>query len=150
MTQINGITYRKHIKGDFEQIAEIEALVFSSPWSQKAVEEFTENSYSGILVAELNKKVLGYITYSSIIDEIQIANVATHPDFRRMHIAQNLLELLIDKAKINNTLSITLEVRESNIKAISLYDKCNFKVIGKRKNYYSNPKENALIMTYTF
>ena len=136
-------------KNELWAIAEIENLSINPPWSYKAICDFSEYDTNRIITAKVNGVVAGYITYSVIIDEVQIANVAVHPDFRRKGIAEKLLRFLIDEAKESNMFVITLEVRNSNIPAIKLYEKCVFSNVGVRKNYYKNPVEDAILMNLT-
>ena len=143
------IIITNHIVDDLEAIAEIEALSINPPWSYKALCNFTRYDTNKILVAKKDNRVVGYITYSIVLDEVQIANVATHPDFRRMGIAQKLLTYLYEEAKAGGMSLITLEVRHSNEPAIKLYQKCGFAVVGRRKNYYKNPTEDAILMNLT-
>ena len=93
-----------------------------------------------------NYEVYGYITYSVVLDEVQIANVAVHPDQRRRGIAENLLKSLYASSKASGMSVITLEVRESNKPAICLYKKCGYKEVGRRKKYYKSPDEDAILM----
>ena len=136
-------------KNELSAIAEIENLSINPPWSYKAICDFSEYETNRIITAKVDGVVAGYITYSVIIDEVQIANVAVHPDFRRKGIAEKLLRFLIDVAKESNMFVITLEVRNSNIPAIKLYEKCDFSNVGVRKNYYKNPTEDAILMNLT-
>ena len=82
-----------------------------------------------------------------MLDEGYITNVAVSPDFRRQGIARALIEALLAKARENGLAFVTLEVRESNAPAIALYTGAGFEPVGKRKNFYSNPTENAVLMT---
>ncbi|MBE6681496.1 MAG: ribosomal-protein-alanine N-acetyltransferase [Ruminococcaceae bacterium] len=140
---------RQHKKEDLGAIAEIEKLSINPPWSYSAVCSFSECETSRILVAECDGIVAGYITYSVVLDEVQIANVAVHPEYRRKGIAEKLLTTLSESAKLDNMFIITLEVRQSNEPAINLYTKCGYTEVGKRKNYYKNPAEDAILMNLT-
>lgn len=141
---------RSYIESDLEQIAAIEKECFSQPWSTKALKEFTDSAFSKILVFEYNGKVAGYITYTHIFEEIQIANVAVSPQFRRKGVATSLIGKLIEDGAESNSEIITLEVRQSNFSAINLYSNNGFEKVGVRKNYYSYPTEDAILMNYTF
>ena len=134
-----------YTKDDLKAIAEIESVSINPPWSYTAICDFTEYDTNKILVAKLDNTVVGYITYSAIIDEVQIANVATHPDFRKQGIGRKMLTALQDMAKKENMAVITLEVRQSNTPAIMLYEKCGYEQVGRRKNYYKNPTEDAIL-----
>lgn len=143
---IDGIEFRFHKENDIVQIARLESVIFSTPWSEKALYEFASYDTNRILVASQKEIIVGYITYSSIIDEVQIANIAVHPDYRKRGIGQKLLGVLLACARDVNASVITLEVRESNVPAVSLYKKCGYETVGTRKNYYTNPTENAILM----
>ena len=128
------------------QVAELEKICFSDPWSEKSVASELTNPLSLWLVAVEDDRVAGYVGSQSVMGESDIMNVAVHPDFRRQGVAEKLvLELVAALAK-NDNHCLTLEVRASNAPAISLYEKLGFAQIGLRKNYYRNPKEDALIL----
>ena len=131
---------------DLKAVAEIEKVSINPPWSFKAICDFSECDTSRILVAKLDNTVVGYITYSVVLDEVQIANVATHPDFRRMGIGRKLLCQLYNDSIKNKMSVITLEVRQTNEPAIMLYKKSGYIEVGRRKNYYKNPTEDSLLM----
>ena len=127
-------------------LAEIERACFHAPWSENALRE--ELGKGLFLVAEdENQTVCGYVGCQTVLDEGYITNVAVSPDFRRQGIARALIEALLAKARENGLAFVTLEVRESNAPAIALYTGAGFAPVGKRKNFYSNPTENAVLMT---
>lgn len=141
------IQYRQFIPADLEKIAAIEAISISEPWSLQALIDFSNQETSRILVASYgNSMVVGYITYSVVLDEVQIANIAVSPDFRRHGIAEKMLKTLYANAMASKKQIVTLEVRESNEAAISLYKKCKYMAVGRRKNFYKNPTEDAILM----
>ena len=128
------------------QVAELEKICFSDPWSENSITYELTNPLSLWLVAVEGDKVAGYVGSQSVMGESDMMNVAVHPDFRRQGVAEKLvLELVAALAK-NDNHCLTLEVRASNVSAISLYEKLGFAQIGLRKNYYRNPKEDALIL----
>lgn len=133
-----------------ESIACAEKICFSEPWSLQAVKDFLSYDYNGAIVALANGEFAGYITYTEICGEIQIANVATLPGYRRMGIASELLKKLLQMAENNNDSTVTLEVRASNIGAIALYNRAGFEKIGERKGFYRNPADDAVLMNYAF
>lgn len=143
---ITNTSYRFYIKDDLDDIAKLELMCINPPWSYKALCEFAATDTSRILVASYNYEVYGYITYSEVLDEVQIANIAVHPEQRRRGIAENLLKVLYANSVKNAMSVITLEVRESNMPAIALYQKCGYKEVGRRKNYYKSPNEDAILM----
>ena len=127
-------------------IAELEALCFSDPWSEKSIAYELHNPLSLWLVAEMDGRVAGYIGSQTVPPESDVMNVAVHPDFRRQGIAEDLVNgLWAQLVQAGNT-SLTLEVRASNAPAIALYEKLGFVQVGRRPNYYRNPREDALIL----
>ncbi|MCR5484915.1 MAG: ribosomal protein S18-alanine N-acetyltransferase [Clostridiales bacterium] len=132
------------------EIAEIEKICFSDPWSYETLAAETKNDNAHFLTAFDGKKVLGYIGVGEVCGECYISNVAVLPEYRRKGIGRALISAAEDGAEKRGCDFITLEVRESNMSAISLYLKAGFRAVGIRKDYYSHPTENALIMTKYF
>ena len=128
------------------QIAELEKICFSDPWSANSIASELENTLAHWLVALEGETVAGYIGSQTVMGETDMMNVAVHPDFRRKGIAEALVNTLVDNLKQMGSHCLTLEVRASNTPAISLYEKLGFSEIGRRKNYYRNPREDALIL----
>lgn len=128
------------------QIAELEKICFFDPWSERSIASELENQLAFWLVAMEDDHVAGYIGSQTVIDETDMMNVAVHPDFRRRGIAEMLVNTLVKHLKDMGSRCLTLEVRTSNAAAIALYEKLGFQEIGRRKNYYRNPKEDALIL----
>ncbi|MBQ8409533.1 MAG: ribosomal protein S18-alanine N-acetyltransferase [Clostridia bacterium] len=129
-----------------EGVAELEKLCFSQPWSRKSLELLTNEGIGVGMVCRKDGIVCAYGGMLVAVDEGQITNIATHPDFRRMGYGRAVVEALIRYAKNNRLDSISLEVRESNRAAIALYSALGFKVEGKRKDFYTKPTEAALVM----
>ena len=128
------------------QIAQLEKICFSDPWSENSIASELENKLAFWLVAVEGETVAGYIGSQTVVGETDMMNVAVHPDFRRRGIAEALISTLIDNLKQMESHCLTLEVRASNGPAIALYEKLGFSEIGRRKNYYRNPREDALIL----
>ena len=128
------------------QIAQLEKICFSDPWSERSVASELENKLSCWLVAMEGEQVAGYIGSQTVCGETDMMNVAVHPDHRRKGIAETLILTLIAQLKAMESRCLTLEVRASNAPAIALYEKLGFSEIGRRKNYYRNPREDALIL----
>ena len=128
------------------QVAALEKICFADPWSEMSIASELQNLWSYWLVALEGDRVIGYVGSQSSIDEADIMNVAVHPDFRRQGIAEALINRLVADLKERDIHALLLEVRVSNTPAITLYEKLGFSQVGRRKNYYHNPKEDALIL----
>ena len=128
------------------QIAELEKLCFSDPWSEKSVASELNNRLSLWLVALDGDTVAGYVGSQSVLDQADMMNIAVHPDYRRQGIGRDLVLALSDALKEKGIRGLMLEVRASNAPAIALYEQLGFIQVGLRHNYYRNPKENALIL----
>lgn len=134
-----------------DTIARLEQECFSMPWSRDMLAEELYNDCAAYLVAEDEEEhVLGYAGLQVILDEGYITNVAVWPEYRREHIASRILDVFFNFARAHDLRFITLEVRPGNTAAIALYQKLGFAEMGRRKNYYQKPKEDALIMTKFF
>ena len=135
---------------DIAEIAEIEKECFSTPWSEDALRSELSNDGAFFLKAVTDGEISGYIGMHTVLDECYIANIAVKNNFRRRGIGEAIL-YSAEKAALDKGCSfISLEVRVSNTPAIKLYEKRGYISQGQRKNFYSNPTENALIMTKTF
>ena len=136
---------REHIA----EIAKLEKICFSEPWSEEVLlDSFMKGTK--FFVCLTDRKVAGYVGISCVLDEGYITNIAVFPEYRKKGIATMLLERIFSLAKDEGLSFVSLEVRESNFPAISLYEKLGFKTEGRRPNFYSNPTEAALIMTKRF
>lgn len=133
---------------DVKDIANIENNSFSTPWSEKAIRE-SMDAGTIFYVACLNDKIVGYMGLSKIVGEGYVTNIAVLPEYRRLGIGEKILGYVIDNTKAELEF-ISLEVRVSNIAAISLYEKFGFERVGLRKRFYTNPQEDAIIMTKYF
>lgn len=122
---------------------------FDDFWTYSIFEKELENPNSKYFVALINEEIVGFAGIWKVLDETHITNIVTKISKRHIGIASKLLEKLIETAKFEKSALLTLEVNETNINAIKLYEKYNFKKIGLRKNYYGQNK-NALIMTLYF
>lgn len=134
-----------------DQVAELERICFPDPWSRNMLAEELDNALSAFLVAlDDQDHVVGYAGVQVILDEGYITNVAVRPECRRQGIAGKLLQVFLDFAQGNHLAFLTLEVRASNYDAIALYGSRGFRSVGRRKNYYEHPREDAIIMTKEF
>lgn len=134
--------------GDVPAVAELEAQIFSQPWSAQGFLDALALPDTVFLVAEEEHRILGYIGMYLSIDEGEITNVAVTPDARRRGVGQELLLQIKREAKQRAVGRLVLEVRTSNEGAIALYEKNGFSVAGVRKGFYEHPKEDAYIMIY--
>ena len=128
------------------QVAGLEKLCFSDPWSENSIASELCNSLSMWLVAETDGIVVGYVGSQTVMDETDMMNIAVHPECRRQGVAAALVNALIASLKDAGSHSLTLEVRASNAPARARYDMLGFQQVGLRRNYYHNPKEDALIL----
>ena len=137
------------MNGDhLDEVAELERVCFPDPWSRNMLKEELENDLAAFLVAlDGQGAVAGYAGLQVVLNEGYILNVAVRPDCRRQGVAGQLLQVFLDFAKGNQLAFLTLEVRASNYPAIALYGSRGFRGVGRRKNYYEHPKEDAVIMT---
>ncbi len=130
-------------------IAKLEKECFSQPWSETALSDELKNENSHLLVAEADE-IIGYIGAQEICGEAYITNVAVFEKFRKCGAGRALIKAACDGAKERNCEFISLEVRESNIPAMTLYESEGFEKAGVRKNFYSSPTENGIIYTKYF
>ena len=129
------------------QVAELEKICFgSAAWSENSIASELKNQLSLWLVALDGETVAGYVGSQTVMDESDMMNVAVHPDCRRQGIAEKLVNALADALREKESRCLTLEVRASNEPAKKLYEKLGFVSVGLRKNYYRNPREDALIL----
>ena len=132
------------------QVAELEKLCFSDPWSEKSVASELDNKLAWWLVATDGDRVAGYVGSQTVCGETDMMNIAVHPDYRRRGLAEALVNALVEDLKKQESHCLTLEVRASNEAAQKLYEKLGFAQVGLRKNYYRNPREDALILRKLF
>ena len=132
-----------------DRLEQLERMCFSRPWSKKMLAEELDNQCAAFLVAlePETDKVIGYAGLLVAADEGYITNVAVDPSHRRQGVAAQLLQVFDNFAKGNRLAFLTLEVRPSNAAAIALYRGFGFREVGRRRNYYDLPKEDALILT---
>lgn len=134
-----------------DEIAELERICFPDPWSRNMLAEELDNALSAFLVAlDDAGRVAGYAGLQVVLDEGTITNIAVRPEYRRQGVAHQLLDVFMNFARGNRLAFLTLEVRSSNYGAIALYGELGFRSVGRRKNYYEHPREDAIIMTKEF
>ena len=131
-------------------VAALERLCFTTPWNEAMLEEELYNDTASFIVAQrADGEVLGYAGLHVILDEGYIDNVAVRPEYRRQGVADRLLDVFCRFGQARLAF-LTLEVRPSNTAAVALYEKHGFREAGRRKNYYENPTEDALLLTKEF
>ena len=130
------------------QIAGLEEQCFSSSWTEEQLRsQLKDDRHEFIAAVRGDGTVLAYVGMMYILDEGYISNVAVSPEYRRQGIADRVIESLVDICCSLKLSFVTLEVRAGNKAAISLYSKQGFLPVGRRKNYYDLPKEDAILMT---
>ena len=146
---IKDIIVRKMLPADLKEVLAIEKVSFPTPWSENM---FLEELYYHLcyaLVAELDGEIAGYISFLIILDEIHLRNIAVRCDLKRRRIASRLIDKMFKISSEKGANWCTLEVRKSNYAAIRMYKKFGFVINGVRPLYYSDTREDALIMQAT-
>ncbi len=137
-------------RGHLAEIAKLERICFVTPWTESMLEEELYNPAACFIVAEgEDGSVLGYAGVHVVLDEGYIDNVAVQEGCRHLGVADAMVNLFCRFGE-EKLAFLTLEVRQSNLAAIHLYEKHGFSEVGRRKNYYKLPDEDAILMTRTF
>jgi ribosomal-protein-alanine N-acetyltransferase len=129
-----------------DEVYNIECQAFKTPWSKSQFEEEINSKFAKYFCLKIDGKIVGYIGIWQVLDEGHITNVAVLKNYRKNGFGKKLIDKLIEYAKENKLIFLTLEVRITNIPAINLYEKCGFVKVGIRKNYYENSTD-AILMT---
>ena len=140
---------RRMEEPDLAIVCEIEDLSFPNPWKESIFRGEIHNepiSFPFVIVHRFQNRIIGYIVFWHVSEEVHINNIAIHPDFRRQGIAESVLRNVLDQLQKKGASFVTLEVRPSNAAAISLYEKLEFRPLCVRKDYYRTPREDALIL----
>ena len=138
------VSIRAATEQDAAEIARIELVSFKTPWSEEMILSEMREPLSSFFVVVFQQKIIGYYGFLHILDELHILNVAVDPDLRQKGVGKKLIEHLVEQARALSARAVTLEVRESNLPAIRLYESFGFACAGVRPHYYTD-KENALI-----
>lgn len=142
---------RAMLPADIDGVLQVEQACFTLPWSRAAFEaEVTDNTLADYLIMETAGKIIGYAGMWLILDEAHVTNIAVLAAYRRRGLGEKLVRALIEQAKQRGAVSMTLEVRVSNMAAQTLYRKLGFEKKGIRRQYYSDTREDALIMWADF
>jgi [ribosomal protein S18]-alanine N-acetyltransferase len=131
---------------DVKEVARIEELSFSDPWSETSFASTINSPYAYAIAAKREESVIGYLVGYVQKEYFQIANIAVSPHFRRRGIGRELLFKALEEATRRGCTYAFLEVRPSNVDAIRLYEEMGFQAIGRRHGYYRTPPEDALVM----
>ncbi len=142
----NNIVIRPMTKDDVDDVYKVEEDCFVDPWSKESIRKELKNDLARYLVAEIDGEIVGYVGVWFVVDEGHITNVAVHSNYRGKKIGDKLVKEMVELCRQSNIVAMTLEVRVSNIVAQNLYKKYGFKMGGIRKEYYSDNKEDAIIM----
>jgi ribosomal-protein-alanine N-acetyltransferase len=131
---------------DLDQVARLEKLSFSDPWSKRSFEDELTNRFSIPLVVKSGTRIVGYACLWHIYEQMEIANIAVSPEFRGKGVGSTMMKRVLEVAKEKGCRSIILSVRQSNSAAISLYRRFGFVELERKKRYYRLPSEDGIIM----
>ncbi len=149
MNQKPEIALRPMREEDLPAVMAIETVSFSNPWSEETFRGELQNrpiSHAFVILYGPTVRVVGYLIYWQIQQDVQVNNIAVHPEFRGRGIGEAALRAGLKKAVAEGAAYVTMEVRPSNLPALALYRKMGFKVLGVRPGYYTNPDEDAYVM----
>lgn len=132
---------------DIGALEELERLCFSTPWTAEQLSSQMPDGEREFLTADCGGALVGYVGMMHVLDEGYISNVAVAPSARRQGIGSALIDELLNRAEALSLSFVTLEVRQGNEPAKALYEKHGFQAVGVRRNYYTQPKEDAVLMT---
>jgi ribosomal-protein-alanine N-acetyltransferase len=136
---------------DLDEVVAIERASFTMPWSRSAfLYEMEQNQVARCLVMREAGHVVGYVCLWEVADEMHVTNIAVHPRQRRRGIGRLLLRSVLDDGRTREIRVVVLEVRPSNVEAIALYESFGFQVVGRRRGYYYDTGEDALVMEARF
>jgi [ribosomal protein S18]-alanine N-acetyltransferase len=141
------LTIRKMTVEDVQAVVDLDQKSFSLPWPERSFRfELTDNPASRCWVADVDGSLVGMIVVWLIVDEAHVATLATHPDYRRQGIGRRLLAHALLHMIPDGARSSFLEVRESNLAAQEMYRKFGYEVTGRRRRYYRDNDEDAILM----
>ena len=132
--------------GDVSQVMEIERTCFSMAWRETTFESLLRRTDTDLVVAIAEGTLVGYAVAWTIVDQAELGNVAVKVDARGRGVGRTLVDAAMDRVRRRGAEECFLEVRESNVLAQGLYQKCGFEVVGRRRKYYASPIEDALVM----
>lgn len=141
------LTIRRMKESDIPEVARLEKEIFPDPWSEGAISETFEQEHTLLLVAYEDRKLIGYLILYFVLEEGEIARIAVIPECRRQGVGARMLLELEDLCEDNGITKLLLDVRESNETAISFYTSYGFVQDGVRRNFYSDPQEDGILMS---
>ncbi len=144
------LTIRRMTLEDLPKVMAIEQVAFSNPWSYEMVKKELSHDWSTVLLAEAGDEVLGFAIFWLVVDELHVLNVATAHAHRRKGVARAVMEAALEVGTAHRCRIATLEVRRGNQAAIALYAGLGFKPVGMRPAYYSDDREDAILMVKDF
>ncbi len=145
---IEGVLIRTMRPADLPRVMEIELQCFTMPWSEATFRGLLRRSDADLYVAELNQDVVGYSVFWSVLDQGELGNVSVAPDWRHRGIGEELVKTILVAANRRGVREVFLEVRVSNTVAQKMYERFGFAQVGRRRNYYLEPVEDALVMRH--
>lgn len=146
---MTGIRIRRGTSADLEQVMAIAAQSETAAhWRPTDYQQIFSSSRLLLVAGAPENKLIGFLIAHNIAGEWELENVAVHAEFRRQQVAKRLVSALANEAQKSSAKFIFLEVRESNVAAKLLYERCGFQQHGRRKSYYSNPSEDALLYRF--
>jgi ribosomal-protein-alanine N-acetyltransferase len=134
---------------DLPGVMSIERVSYTMPWSEATFQGLLRRSDADMFIAEIDAELVGYAAFWAVIDQGELGNLAVTPEWRQQSIASSLLARVVERAVERKVRELFLEVRISNASARQLYTKYGFREVGRRKNYYLEPTEDALVMQKT-
>ena len=144
---MRGMTIAPMEERHLDDLARLERLCFSRPWSRQALKEELTNPAACFLVGEEAGEVLGYAGMHCAAGECYVDNVAVFPEARRQGVGRKLMEALLQAAAARGGEFLSLEVRPSNLEALALYRGLGFREVGRRRRFYDDPVEDGLLLT---
>lgn len=141
---VEGLILRRMTEADLDAVMAIEEASFASPWSRTGFENELTKEYGAPLVAETGGEIVGYLIRWMIVDEVHIANIAVHPEYRRRGIARAMMEDSLSRTE--GFRWVGLEVRDGNEAALGLYEALGFRRLGVREKYYEQENADAILM----
>jgi ribosomal-protein-alanine N-acetyltransferase len=148
-TKVERFTIERMGPEDVDQVARLERVSFSDPWSKSSFQHELTNRFSIPLVVKSGSTVVGYCCLWHVYEQMEIATIAVAPEFRGKGLGGMMMRWILEEAARQGCSSVVLSVRESNLTAIRLYRRFGFAELDRRKRYYRLPEEDAIIMIKT-